>query len=253
MSAIAADRTRLDGRTALVTGGASGIGWAVTRRFLDEGASAAILDVSEETAEIAASLDAERAVGIRTDASDADEVERAVADCAEQLGGPDILVNGAGIAGRSAPVWELSDCDWDEMMRITLRSVFVCTRAVLPGMRERGSGRVISIASVAGKEGNPNASPYSTAKAGVIAFTKSVAKEVAREGIYVNAVAPGLIQTPMNQQVSEEHLQYMLERMPLGRIGQPEEVAAMIAFLASDELSFSTGQVFDMSGGRATY
>jgi 2-dehydro-3-deoxy-L-rhamnonate dehydrogenase (NAD+) len=244
---------RFEDRVALVTGGASGIGLATAEALRDEGARVALLDVNPRTPAIARKLDAERAVGQVADASDGEAVAAAVAAVESELGPPDVLVNGAGIAGRSAPVWELEDAEWDDMMRITLRSVFVCTREVIARMRARGSGRIVNIASVAGKEGNPNASPYSAAKAAVIAFTKSVAKEVATEGIYVNAVAPGLIETPMNRQVSATHLRYMLQRMPLGRIGQPAEVATMILFLASDEASFTTGQVFDISGGRATY
>jgi 2-dehydro-3-deoxy-L-rhamnonate dehydrogenase (NAD+) len=244
---------RFDDRVALVTGAASGIGLATVEAFLGEGGRVALLDVNPDTPSIARGLDPERAFGVVADAAETEAVADAVAAVQTELGPPDVLVNGAGIAGRSAPVWELSDDEWDDMMRVTLRSVFVCTREVIARMRARGSGRIVNIASVAGKEGNPNASPYSSAKAAVIAFTKSVAKEVAGDGIFVNAVAPGLIETPMNRQVSSTHLRYMLERMPLGRIGQPTEVATLILFLASDEASFTTGQVFDISGGRATY
>jgi 3-oxoacyl-[acyl-carrier protein] reductase len=243
---------RFNGRVVVVTGGASGIGLATGARFLSEGARVCLVDIRPDAVDIAAELHP-RCAGYAADASDAGAVEEVVSAVTREHGVPDVLVNGAGIAGRSLPVWDLADEDWDEMMRITLRSTFVCTRAVIGGMRDRGSGRIVNIASVAGKEGNPNATPYSAAKAAVIAFTKGVAKEVARDGILVNAVAPGLIETPMNAQVSPDHLEYMLGRMPMGRIGQPEEVAALIAFLASEDLSFSTGQVFDISGGRATY
>ena len=253
--AKAKGRKLLDGRGAVITGGASGIGRATAERFLIEGARVAIVDRNPNTEEIVSELDQRGglAFGLVADVSRTQPAERAIAAAYEQLAGLDILVNGAGIAGRSLPLWELTDGDWDEMMAVTLRSAFVCSRAAIRIMRQLGSGRIINIASIAGKEGNPNASPYSAAKAGIIALTKSIAKEVAREGIYVNAVAPGLIETPMNEQVSEEHLGYMLERMPIGRIGQPEEVAALITFLASDEASFTIGQVYDISGGRATY
>lgn len=243
------------GRAAVVTGGASGIGRATAERFLREGASLALVDRNPRTPEVAEELSALGGAvhGIVANVAVPEEVERAIATAEEMLGGLDILVNGAGIAGRSVPLWELTDEDWDEMLAVTLRSVFLCTRAAIRTMRRQNAGAVVSIASIAGKEGNPNAVAYSTAKAGVIAFTKAVAKEVARTGIRVNAVAPGLIKTPMNEQVSEEHLQYMLDRMPMGRIGLPEEVAALITFLASDEASFTTGQIYDISGGRATY
>ncbi len=253
---MSAGRDRaLAGRSAVITGGASGIGRATAERFLAEGVRVAIVDRNPKTPEVADELRAGgvEVHGIVADVASTAEGEDAMAAARDRLGGLDILVNGAGIAGRAVPLWELTDDDWDDMMAVTLRSVFVCTRAAIRTMRARGGGAVVSVASVAGKEGNPNAVAYSTAKAGVIAFTKAVAKEVAREGIRVNAVAPGLIRTPMNSQVTEEHLSYMLEKMPMGRIGEPEEVAALIAFLASDEASFTTGQVYDISGGRATY
>ncbi len=256
MMAVKAGRTGLlVGRAAVVTGGASGIGRATAQRFLEEEARVVLVDRSPATTDAVDEMggSAGAVYGVVADVSTTAGAEEAIAESERLLGGIDILVNGAGIAGRSVPLWELTDQDWDEMMAVTLRSVFSCTRAAIRMMRRQGSGAVVSIASVAGKEGNPNAVAYSTAKAGVIAFTKAVAKEVARQGIRVNAVAPGLIKTPMNEQVSEEHLQYMLERMPMGRIGLPEEVAALITFLASDQASFTTGQVYDISGGRATY
>jgi 3-oxoacyl-[acyl-carrier protein] reductase len=165
----------------------------------------------------------------------------------------DILVNNAGIAGRSAPAWELSVDEWRDVINIDLTGVFLGCRAVLPEMIERGYGRIVNIASIAGKEGNPNAVPYSAAKAGVIGLTKSVAKEVATKGVIVNAITPAVIETEILKQVSQEHIAYMTSRIPMGRVGQPSEVAALAAFLCSDEVTFSTGAVFDLSGGRATY
>jgi 3-oxoacyl-[acyl-carrier protein] reductase len=165
----------------------------------------------------------------------------------------DILVNNAGIAGPTGPLEHVTDADWDEVMRVDLRSVFLGCRAVLPGMKARRYGRIVNVASIAGKEGNPNAVPYSTAKAAVIGLTKALAKEVAPLGIYVNAVAPAVIDTPILEQVPQSHIDYMVQKIPLGRMGRPEEVAALIAWLASDEASFTTGQCVDISGGRATY
>src|SRR5690606_22510768 len=179
-------------------------------------------------------------------------VEACVRNVEARHGRIDILVNNAGIAGRAAPLTEVTDQDWDDMIRIDLTSVFLCCRAVLPGMLARGRGRIINVASIAGKEGNPNMVPYSTAKAGVIGFTKALAREVAQKGIYVNAVAPAVIETPILQQLTPEQVQYMVQRIPLGRVGQPHEVAALIAWLASDECSFTTGQCVDIIGGRAT-
>jgi 3-oxoacyl-[acyl-carrier protein] reductase len=209
----------------------------------------------EEADRAAANLSAE---GLTVHAHKADVSNRgdvaAMADAARrQFGEIDILVNNAGIAGRAAPLEEITDQDWDQMMDIDLKSVYLCSQAVIPAMKARRSGRIINVASIAGKEGNPNMIPYSTAKAGVIGLTKALAKEVAPFGIYVNAIAPAVIDTPILQQLTKEQVQYMVQRIPLGRVGKPEEVAALILWLASDEATFTTGQCIDISGGRATY
>ena len=196
--------------------------------------------------------------GLRVSAARCDVGERAsVEECIRNVeaahGRVDVLVNNAAIAGRAAPLEEVTDREWDDMMRVDLRSVFLGCQAVIGGMKARRYGRIINVASIAGKEGNPNMVPYSTAKAGVIGFTKALAKEVAAHGIYVNAIAPAVIETPILQQLTPEQVQYMVQRIPLGRVGQPHEVAALIAWLASDQASFTTGQCIDISGGRATY
>lgn len=243
-------------RVALVTGAASGIGEAIVWRLAREGARVALVDIDIDAAtRIADQLtDAGyQALAIQADVSNSEAVQKSVDQTVEYFGGLDILVNSAGIAGRSLPIWELTDQDWESVVSIDLSSVFYYCRAAIPHMKQRGWGRIVNIASIAGKEGNPNAVPYSAAKAGVIGLTKAVAKEVAQDGILVNSVAPAVIETPLLKQVSDEHRRYMLQRIPMGRPGQPEEVAALVAWLCSDECSFSTGFCYDISGGRATY
>ena len=244
---------RFDGQTAIVTGAARGIGAAIAARLAREGARVLIADINQEAAQATANEIGERAVAQCLDVTDPASWEKTVDVARDQGGQMAILVNNAGIAGRSAPIWELAVEEWQDLIAIDLTGVFLGCRAVLPGMRESGYGRIVNIASIAGKEGNPNAVPYSAAKSGVIGLTKAVAKEVATAGVLVNAVAPAVIETPILSQVSEEHIRYMTSRIPMGRVGQPEEVAALVAFLASRELSFSTGAVYDISGGRATY
>jgi NAD(P)-dependent dehydrogenase (short-subunit alcohol dehydrogenase family) len=225
------------GRSAIVTGGASGIGAAIARRLRSAGVEVHVLDVTSTPDTLL------------VDVTNEEACRRAVA----QSGPLDILVNSAGIAGQNAPSWKLPDGEFEKVIAVNLIGTYYMCRAVLPGMVARGWGRIVNIASIAGKEGNPNASAYSASKAGVIGLTKSLAKEVADTGVLVNCVTPAVIQTPILDQVSDEHLKYMVSKIPMGRVGQPDEVAALVSWLCSDECSFSTGAVFDISGGRATY
>lgn len=243
---------RFDGKSAIVTGGARGIGRAIVERLASEGATVLIADIDETEGQRAAS-EIEGAKAYKLDVTSDDSWRGAVKQAAADWGKIDILVNNAGIAGRSAPAWELSVQEWLDVINIDLTGVWLGCRAVLPGMMAAGYGRIVNIASIAGKEGNPNASPYSAAKSGVIGLTKSLAKEVATKGVIINAITPAVIATEILKQVSDEHVKYMTSRIPMGRVGQPEEVAALAAFLASSEVTFSTGAIFDLSGGRATY
>lgn len=237
---------------AIVTGAARGIGYAIAERLIADGMAIAVADIDTDTATSATSHLGDRAFAVSLDVTSPESWDRALAE-ASAHGSVDVLVNCAGIAGRSAPSWELSVEEWHQVIAIDLTGVWLGCRAVLPGMRERGYGRIVNIASIAGKEGNPNASPYSAAKAGVLGLTKSLAKEVATSDILINAVTPAVIETEILQQMTPEHVAYMTSRIPMGRVGQPAEVAALVSFLSSREVSFSTGAVFDISGGRATY
>jgi 2-dehydro-3-deoxy-L-rhamnonate dehydrogenase (NAD+) len=240
----------LRNRVAIITGGARGIGYACAERFLACGARPALWDL-DGAAAAAARL--EGAIGCTVDVTDERSTAAALAETERRLGPVDILVASAGITGPNATLADYPPEAWRKVIEVDLTGVFLCCRAVVPGMLQRDYGRIVAIASVAGKEGNPNASAYSAAKAGVIALTKSLGKELARTGIRVNCVTPAAVRTEMFAQMTPQHIDYMLSKIPMGRFGTVEEIAAMIAWLASQECSFSTGGVFDLSGGRATY
>ncbi len=242
-----------EGRRALITGSAKGIGAAIATRLANEGAKVAVADIDESRAAEAVAKIGANALAVSLDVTSNASWSAAYETVREAWGGLDILVNNAGIAGRSAPSWELSVEEWQQVIDIDLTGVYLGCRTALPGMIDQGYGRIVNIASIAGKEGNPNAAPYSAAKAGVIGLTKSIAKEVATKGIIVNAITPAVIATEILEQLTQQHIDYMTSRIPMGRVGQPEEVAALATWLCSDEVSFSTGAVFDLSGGRATY
>jgi 3-oxoacyl-[acyl-carrier protein] reductase len=244
---------RFQGRAAIVTGSARGIGRAIADRLASEGAHVLIADINEEAANAAAAELGEMGQAYPLDVTSEDSWQAALLAANNYFGKVDILVNNAGIAGRSAPVWELTVEEWQQVVDIDLTGVFLGCRTVLPGMIDQEYGRIVNIASIAGKEGNPNAVPYSAAKSGVIGLTKAIAKEVATKGVIINAITPAVIETEILKQVSQQHIDYMTSRIPMGRVGQPHEVAALAAFLCSDDLTFSTGAVFDLSGGRATY
>ncbi len=237
-------------RVAVITGGARGIGFACAERFVQSGARPALWDV--DGAQTAAARLA-GAIGCTVDVTDERSLAAALADTERRLGPVEILVASAGITGPNATVAQYPVAAWRQVIDIDLTGVFLACRAVIPGMEQRDYGRIVAISSVAGKEGNPNAGAYSAAKAGVIALTKSLGKELARTGIRVNCVTPAAVKTEMFAQMTQQHIDYMLSKIPLGRFGGVEEIAAMIAWLASEDCSFSTGGVFDLSGGRATY
>jgi len=246
----------LDDKIAIVTGAAQGIGRAIALRLAQSGAHVAVADLNFSGAEKVAGEGCalgRQALPVRVDVSSGAEAEGMVRKVLGTFGQVDILVNNAGIGGRTAPIQEVTDRDWDSVMAVNLKGVFLCCRAVIPHMIQRRYGKIVSIASVAGKEGNPNMIPYSTSKAGIICLTKCLAKEVVTLGINVNCVAPAVIETDILKQVSQETVEYMKSRVPMGRFGRPEEVANVVNFLASDEAAFVTGQCYDISGGRATY
>jgi 3-oxoacyl-[acyl-carrier protein] reductase len=246
----------LPGKVAIVTGAARGIGFAIAGRLSRAGAQVMVADIAEDGAVAAAERLREgggKATGVAADVTSPTEVGAMVERTLDVFGAVDILVNNAGITGRDAPLWETTDEDWEKVLDLNLTGVFYCCRAVVSHMRERRSGAIVNVASISGKEGNPNMIPYSVSKAGVICLTKALAKEVITDAVRVNAVAPGVIETPLLDQLQPEAIDYMKSKVPMGRMGSPEEVAAVVHFLASDAASFVTGQCYDVSGGRATY
>lgn len=243
---------RLDGKTAVVTGGAQGIGAAICARLAQAGARVVVFDRNTESArQVAESIHGWAVAGDVTVEAD---IARTLAETEKTCGPIDILVNNAGITGRAGRTWELSRADLETVLAINLVAPFLWCRAVVPGMLQRRYGRIVNVASIAGKEGNPTLGPYSISKAGLICLTKSLAKEVAGQGdITVNSIAPAVIATPILEGIPQATIDYMVSRIPLGRTGRPEEVAALVHYLASAEASFTTGQCYDISGGRATY
>ena len=245
----------LKGRNAIVTGGAQGIGRAIAERLLASGAAVALWDRDAELLAGTARELADRGEVSTSavDVTDAEAVAAAFATTAERHGGVDIMVNNAGIAGPTMPSWEYPLDEWRAVVDVDLNGVYYCCRAALPHMLDRDYGRIVNVASIAGKEGNPNAAAYSAAKAGVIALTKSLAKETADRNIAVNCITPAAAKTRIFDQISQTHIDYMLSKIPRGRFLAVDEAAAMVAWMVSEENSFTTGAVFDLSGGRATY
>ena len=245
----------LQGKRAIVTGGARGIGSSIASRLLQSGARVALWDLNGPDLKTMEDKLSENGnvFGVQVDVADNDSVVAAVTETFKQLGEVEILVNNAGITGGNAPIWEMKVDEWKKVLDIDLTGVFLCCREIAPKMIANGYGRIVNVASIAGKEGNPNAAHYSAAKAGVISLTKSLAKESVKTGVLCNCVTPAVIETPMLEQMTNQHKEYMVSKIPLDRMGQPHEVAALVAWLASEDCSFSTGAVFDISGGRATY
>jgi NAD(P)-dependent dehydrogenase (short-subunit alcohol dehydrogenase family) len=252
---MSGNELRLDGRVALITGAARGIGFESARLLQSRGAKVALFDVSADEAAASATQLGGEVIAVSGDVTDAADAQRAVAACLDAWGHLDVLVNNAGIGGATAPTWELEVDDWRRVIDVNLTGQFLMCRAAVPAMLANGWGRIVNIASIAGKEGNPTSAHYSASKAGVIGLTKSLGKELATSGVLVNAIAPAVIRTEIltRDGVDPAFLETLLVKIPMQRMGEPEEVARLVGYLASEELSFSTGATYDLSGGRATY
>jgi 2-dehydro-3-deoxy-L-rhamnonate dehydrogenase (NAD+) len=242
-----------NGRHAVVTGGASGLGYAIAARLIASGGGVTLWDRDFAAAQGAAGVLGANAHAVAVDVARHESVQQAVESTLVHTPRIDALVNSAGIAGPNVQVWDYPVQSWQQVIDVNLNGLFFCCREIVPLMRLAGYGRIVNIASVAGKDGNPNASAYSASKAAVIALTKSLGKELADTGVRVNCVTPAAVKTAIFGQISEQHIQFMLSKIPMGRFGTPEEVAAMVAWLCTEDCSFSTGAVFDLSGGRSTY
>lgn len=244
---------RYEGRHAVITGGASGIGYRTAERIVSEGGTVSLWDVDAARIEEAKARLGEGVHGLALDVSDPAQVEKAAQDTAASAGRIDILICSAGITGPNAKVADYPIDQWKRVFDINLNGLFYCNRFVVPFMQKNGYGRIVNVASIAGKEGNPNASAYSASKAAVIGLTKSLGKELVHDGITVNAITPATVDTPILQQLKPEFIDYMLSKIPMQRFGTVDELASLISWIASEECSFTTGAVFDISGGRATY
>jgi 3-oxoacyl-[acyl-carrier protein] reductase len=247
------NRLDFDGRHAIVTGGATGLGFAIAQRLLASGGSVTLWDRDAAAMQRAMAQLGERVGAVEVDVAQHASVQAAVQATLRRSARIDALVNSAGITGPNAKVWEYPVDAWRQVIDVNLTGLFQCCREVVPAMRDAKYGRIVNIASVAGKDGNPNASAYSASKAAVIALTKSLGKELADTGVRVNCVTPAAVKTAIFDQMTEQHIRFMLSKIPMGRFGTPEEVAALVAWLCTEECSFSTGAVFDLSGGRSTY
>ena len=244
----------LKNRTAIITGGAQGFGFAISKRLIQSGARVIIWDIDEATAKKAEKeIDSKNFSYQIVDVTDFDKIEKAIKNLEKDFGKIDIFVNNAGMTGMNAKVWEYPVAEWKKVIELDLNSTFYCCKAIVPHMIKNNYGRIVNIASIAGKEGNPNASAYSSAKAGVIGLTKSLGKELADKNIAVNCVTPAAAKTRIFDQMTEEHINYMLSKIPRNRFAKVDELASLVCWLSSEENSFSTAAVFDLSGGRATY